>query len=141
MKSIGLLLGIMILFTMGCGSNSGGDARLNGTWKYSRMVTNGKETSTELFEKAPTVTFKDSKIITKDGEKVVSSWAYKVDATQNPKQITITMGEPGNERKHYHLYKIEGDSLTMCSSNKTFSKSFNTKLEPGVHFTVRTRVK
>ena len=55
--------------------------------------------------------------------------------------MTITMGEPGKERNYCEIYKIEGDTLTMCSGSSTFPAEFNTRLEPGAYFSVRTRVK
>ena len=140
-KSIALLLMIAIPLTMGCSSNSGDDSRLTGTWKYTQLVNDGKETPADLIGRAPSVTFEGNKMITKEGGKVVETWTYKTDVTQDPKRMTITMGEPGKEREYYQVYKIEGDTLTMCSSNKSFSKGFNTKLEPGAYFSVRTRVK
>jgi uncharacterized protein (TIGR03067 family) len=138
---IGLLFMITMTLTLGCGSNSGDESRFNGTWKYTQIVTNGKETPAELISRAPTVTFEGNKMIRKEEGKVAQTWTYKTDATQDPKQMTITMGEPGKEKEYYHIYRIAGDTLTMCSSNKRFSKEFNTKLEPGANFSVLTRVK
>ena len=138
---IGLLLMLAMPLTIGCGSNSGGDSRLQRTWKYKQIVNAGKETPAELLNRAPTVTFEGNKMITKDGDKVVETWTYKVDTSQDPKRMTITMGEPGKERDHNEFYKIEGDTLTMCYANKIFSNAFNTKLEPDAYFSVRTRVK
>lgn len=142
MKTItSLLFAVTISLMLGCGSSSGADPQLNGTWKYKQVVNNGKETPAELLGRAPTVTFEGNKMITTDGDKVVDTWTYTVDASKDPKQMTITMGEPGKEKDHHEYYKIEGDTLTMCYANKTFSNEFNTKLEPGVYFSVRTRVK
>jgi uncharacterized protein (TIGR03067 family) len=123
---------------LGCDSNSGGDAQLKGTWKYTQIVNAGKETPAELLKRAPTITFDGHNMISKEGEKVVKTWTYKIDATQNPKRMTVTMGEPGKELHHY--YTIEGDTLTTCHANKKFSNPFNVKLEPGAYFTVYTRV-
>lgn len=61
--------------------------------------------------------------------------------TQDPKRMTITMGEPGEEKDYRHYYTIEGDTLTTCHANKTFSNPFNIQLEPGAYFVVYTRVK
>jgi len=126
---------------VGCGSNGGSDSRLIGTWNYTQVVNNGKENSAELMSRAPTVTFDGQKMIRKKGDKVVDTWTYKVDTTHDPKRMTITMGEPGEEKDYHEYYVIEGDTLTTCHANKTFSNPFNTKLEPGAYFTVYTRVK
>lgn len=138
---IGMLVVVAILTLAGCGSISDGDAQLNGTWKYKQIVNAGRETPAEMLSKAPTVTFDGGKMIRKEGDKVVDSWTYKTDATQNPKRMTITMGEPGNEKDYHHYYTIEGNTLTTCHANKSFSNPFNTKLEPGAYFVVYTRVR
>ncbi len=138
---IGLLLVVTMSSLPGCGANSGGDAQLKGTWKYTQIVNAGKETPAELLNRAPTVSFDGHKMIRKEGDEVVDNWTYTVDATQDPKRITITMGEPGKQKDYPHYYKIEGDTLTMCHANKTFSNPFNIKLEPSAYFSVYTRVK
>lgn len=139
------LIGPLFVSTMslllGCGSNGAGDAQLRGTWTYTQIVSSGKETPAELLNRAPTVTFDGHKMIRTEGDKVVDTWTYKIDATQAPKRMTVTMGEPGKEKDYQHYYKIEGDTLTTCHANKTFSNPFNTKLEPGAYFTVYTRVR
>ncbi len=138
------LIGLLFVFTMslllGCGPNSGGDAQLKGTWKYTQIVNAGKETPADLLKRAPTVTFDGHKMIRKKGDKVVDTWTYKTDGTQNPKRMTITMGEPGKEKDYHEYYTIVGDTLTTCHANKEFSNPFNVKLEPGAYFTVYTRV-
>lgn len=143
MKTLtGLLLMFALPLMVGCGSSGGGgdDSQLKGTWKFTRVVNNGKETPAELINRDITVTFEGDKMITKRKGKVVDTWTYKIDDTQDPKQMTITMGEPGKEKDYYEIYKIEGDTLTMCGGSSTFPKQFNTKLEPGAYFSVRTRV-
>jgi uncharacterized protein (TIGR03067 family) len=140
-----ILTGLLFVITMsllpGCGSDSAGDPQLSGTWKYTQVVTNGKEAPAELLSRAPTVTFEGNKMIKKKGDKVVDTWTYKIDATQDPKRLTITMGEPGEEKDYHSYYTIEGDTLTTCHANKKFSNPFNIQLEPGAYFTVYTRVK
>lgn len=139
------LIGLVFLITMslllGCGSNNGGDAQLKGTWKYTQIVNAGKETPAELLLRAPTVTFDGHKMIRKDGDKVVDTWTYTTDATQNPKRMTVTMGEPGKEKEYHHYYTIDGDTLTTCHANKKFSNPFNIQIGPSAYFTVYSRVK
>lgn len=142
-------MGLLLIFAMplllGCGSDSGSDggddARLHGTWTYERVVNAGKESPAELLNRAPVVTFDDNQMIRQKGDEVVDSWSYKTDAAQDPKRITITMGEPGKEKDYHHYYTIEGDTLTMCHANDTFSNPFNIQLEPDAYFTVYRRAK
>ena len=138
---IGMLFILTISVASGCGSIGGGDAQLQGTWKYTRIVNAGKETPAELLKRAPTVTFDGHNMIRKEGGKVVDTWTFKIDTTQSPKRMTITMGEPGKEKDYHHYYKIEGDKLTTCHANKTFSNPFKTTLEPGAYFVEYARVK
>lgn len=138
---IGMIFVLTMLVLSGCGPISGGDAQLRGTWKYTQIVNAGKETPSEMLNKAPTVTFDGDKMIRMEGDKVVDTWTYKTDSTKNPKQMTITMGEPGKEKDYHHYYMIDGDTLTTCHANKSFTNPFNTKLEPGAYFVVYTRVR
>jgi len=138
---IGLLFMVAMSFALGCGLNSANDPKLKGTWEYTQIVNSGKETPEELLNRAPTVTFDGSRMIRKEGDKAVDNWTYKTDATQDPKRMTITMGEPGKEKDYHHYYTIEGDTLTTCHANKTFSNPFNIQLERGAYFVVYTRVK
>lgn len=138
---IGMIFVLTMLVLSGCGPISGGDVQLQGTWKYTQMVNAGKETPAEILSKAPTVTFDGHYMIRKEGDKVVDTWTYKTDSTKSPKQMTITMGEPGKEKDYHHYYTIEGDTLTTCHANKNFTNPFNTKLEPGAYFVVYTRVR
>ena len=138
---IGLLVMVAMSFAVGCGTSGENDPIMKGTWKYTQIVNSGKETPEELLERAPTVTFDGHNMIRKKGDEVVDNWTYKTDTTQDPKRITITMGEPGEEKDYRHYYTIEGDTLTMCHANKKFSNPFNVQLEPGAYFTVYTRVR
>lgn len=142
---IGLLCMITLSSVAGCGSSAptsnSGDARLKGTWNYTQVVNNGKETPADLMSRAPTVTFGDGTMIRKKGDEIVDNWTYKVDTTHDPMRLTITMGEPGKEKDYHHYYRIDGDTLTTCHANKKFSNPFNATLEPGAYFTVYTRVK
>lgn len=79
-------------------------------------------------------------MIRKEGDKIVDTWTYQVDSTQNPKRLTVTMGEPGKERDHHHYYTLEGDTFTTCHANKKFSNPFSIELKPDAYFTVYTRV-
>ena len=57
-------------------------------------------------------TFKDG-TITVEGSDAVHT--YQLDATKEPKQIDITMGYPGADRKvRMGIYEIEKDTLTIC---------------------------
>jgi len=60
-----------------------------------------------------TWTFKDGKITVEDAD---AGYTYKVDATKEPKQIDITSRFPGKgEEVRMGIYKIENDTLTICS--------------------------
>ena len=134
----GILLACILPLVAGCG---GGQSELQGTWKTTRMVTAGKETPDDRIRKDVTVTFEGDKMITQRKGKVLATWTYKVDATKDPKQLTITMGEPGKEKDYYEIYKVEGDTLTTCSGARDFPKEFTLNTEQGCYYTVRTRVK
>ena len=70
-----------------------------------------------------TWTFQDGKIIVDDGSH--AKYVYQVDVTKEPKQIDIRMNvESASEREgQIGIYKIEKDTLTICSLNRSKAKA------------------
>jgi uncharacterized protein (TIGR03067 family) len=64
------------------------DDPFQGTWSVQSLATNGKETKVAPDHK---MIFKDGKMATKLNNKVVGVARYKVDTTQKPPAIDITL--------------------------------------------------
>ena len=91
------------------------EASIVGEWNGEKAVRGGKERPVP--EGGVIFTFTaDGKFSVnegKRGEKDVGE--YKVDAKKNPPEIDITA--PKEERKMLGIYKVEGNTLTLCFSD------------------------
>jgi uncharacterized protein (TIGR03067 family) len=88
---------------------------LVGEWDGEKAVRGGKERPVP--EGGITVTFtKDGKLLFKEGTKDSTEGSYKVDAKKDPAEIDLT--PPKEEGTMLGIYKIDGDTLTICLSEK-----------------------
>ena len=88
---------------------------LVGEWDGEKAVRGGKERPVP--EGGVTVTFKeDGKMLFKEGNKAEEEGTYKSDAKKTPGEIDIS--PPKEEGTLIGIYKIEGDTLTICLSDK-----------------------
>lgn len=129
--------------TVGCsqGDTNADQALIQGTWKTTRMATDGKDLPEETIAKTTTVTFEGDKMITKRKEKVLETWTFKLDPSKSPKQMTVNRAKPSEEEKlSLLIYKIEGDTLTTLSGSRSFPTEFTTNTVKGCYLTVRQRI-
>ena len=108
---------------------------LVGEWDGEKAVKGGKERPVP--EGGVTVIFKaDGKVIFKEGNKPEEEGSYKADAKKDPAEIELS---PPRQRAQLGIYKIEGDTLTICLAGKN-STDPPTKFESpeGTDFTLIT---
>jgi len=133
----GLLLAIGVTtLTLGCGQSSksgaagGGTDSLDGTYTIVATETNGQQfpAGKGETEEDRTVRIEGNKLIArKEGKDDPVN--FKTDASKDPKEIDIiAAGGGGKGDTVYGIYKLEGDILTICMSDKaeTRPKEFKT---------------
>jgi uncharacterized protein (TIGR03067 family) len=92
-------------------------AALKGEWKLVSQIIDGKKTPPETFKKNRVSIFDRGKYTIRDGKAIVAEFAFKIDPSKNPKWFdatTMTNGSPYKGQTQYSIYKIEGDTLTLC---------------------------
>lgn len=86
-----------------------------GEWDGEKAVRGGVEKP--LPEGGVKITFTaDGKLISKEGNKDAEEGSYTFDAKKNPGEIDIV--PPKESETHIGIYKIEGDTLTICLADK-----------------------
>ncbi len=102
------------------------DEVFQGTWSIASLETMGVVTDDEDI-KAATVSFAAGSVTVRFGGKDMAL-SYKLDPSKKPKQIDII--EPGNGKDQVHqgIYKVEGDTITICiaHANGTRPTEFTT---------------
>jgi uncharacterized protein (TIGR03067 family) len=86
-----------------------------GEWDGEKAVRGGMERPVP--EGGIKITFTaDGKLVVKEGNKDAAEGTYKVDAKKNPAEIEVT--PPKEDGVRIGIYKIEGDTLTICRADK-----------------------
>jgi uncharacterized protein (TIGR03067 family) len=87
-----------------------------GEWNGEKAVRGGQEMP--IPEAGITVTFTaDGKLkVTEGGKEKEEHGTYKLDAKKTPGEIDIT--PPKEDGTHLAIFKIDGDTLTICLSDK-----------------------
>ena len=86
-----------------------------GEWDGEKAVRGGQERPVP--EGGIKITFSaDGKLVVKEGNKDAHEGTYKVDAKKNPAEIEVT--PPKEDGTRIGIYKIDGDTLTICLADK-----------------------
>lgn len=87
---------------------------IQGLWAYESLEWNGKKIPTEQIKES-TVTIEGNKFTVRRGNEVTQSGTIKFDSIKSQKTFdaTVTGGE-GKGSVMLGLYKIDGDTITVC---------------------------
>lgn len=86
-----------------------------GEWDGEKAVRGGQERPVP--DGGIKITFTaDGKLVVKEGSKDAQEGTYKVDAKKNPAEIEVT--PPKEDGTRIGIFKIDGDTLTICLADK-----------------------
>lgn len=93
------------------------ETKLDGTYIIVGIEAGGEKLPEDFITKQPeaerTVTIKGDKIIAmKGGKEDIAS--VKFDTSKKPAEITVTSKKGDKEDHVYGIFKLEGDTLTIC---------------------------
>jgi uncharacterized protein (TIGR03067 family) len=87
--------------------------KLVGTWTVVSAEANGQKIPAEALKDFQFIFTADS-LTRKKGGKAESGAGYKLDPSKSPKWLDMTGTTDGKEQSIPALYKLDGDTLTLC---------------------------
>jgi RNA polymerase sigma-70 factor (ECF subfamily) len=90
--------------------------KLQGTWTLVSLETGGKKVPEGQLQDV-TFVVKDDKATLKHGDAPAHEGTLKVDPGKDPKEIDMTLGEAGKGEVQKAIYKLEKDTLTICTAH------------------------
>jgi uncharacterized protein (TIGR03067 family) len=103
--------------------------RFTGTWKFASIEVDGKKVPEEALKGA--LILKGDKWTLKHGDET-GSGTYKVDLSKKPKTIDIEIMEgPQKGETMKGIYKLEGDTYTVCLAFKGKDRPTDFASKPG----------
>jgi uncharacterized protein (TIGR03067 family) len=103
--------------------------KLQGTWTVTAHTAGGKKTAPKEIA-TWRVIVKGNEITARDGIDLLSAYVFRLDPSASPRAIDldVTAG-PDKDRKVLGIYKLEGDTLTVCvpEPGKARPKEFASK--------------
>jgi uncharacterized protein (TIGR03067 family) len=105
--------------------------KFHGVWTFESVEAGGKKASAADF-KGLTVTFAGDKYTVKKGEDVIQVGRQKLDPSQSPKAIDVTVIEGLNKGAvMLGIYVIDGDTLKVCFDEEGKKRPTEFKSAPG----------
>jgi uncharacterized protein (TIGR03067 family) len=105
--------------------------KFQGTWTFASVESGGKEEPAADY-KGMTVTFAGDKFTVKKGNELILAGTQKLDPSQSPKAIDVTVTEGLNKGSvMLGIYEIRGDTLKVCFDPEGKKRPTEFKSTPG----------
>jgi RNA polymerase sigma factor (sigma-70 family) len=91
--------------------------KLQGTWVVVSMESGARGKAPEEEFKGITFVIKDDRATLYQGERINMDAVIKLGPGKKPKEIDMTVNEGGKDEVHLAIYKLEGDTFTLCKSH------------------------
>jgi uncharacterized protein (TIGR03067 family) len=107
--------------------------KLQGEWTMVSMETVGVKHSDDDVKKY-TLTIKGDQWTVMNGLSPGAGRTFKIDPSKDPKSLDLTIKLGDQERVSQGIYKLEGDTLTLCRTQEGGErpKEFKTTAEAGI---------
>ena len=107
--------------------------KLQGEWTMVSMETRGAKHSEDDVKKY-TLTIKGDEWTVMKGLSPGAGRTFKIDPSKDPKTLDLTIKLVNQERVSKGIYKLDGDTLTICRTeeNGERPKEFKTTAESGI---------
>ena len=103
--------------------------KIQGRWDYVSVKRNGKEFTADQLKGRYSEYKGDKFTVSQDGKAVQTS-TFKLDPAKTPGQIDLMNDGPGEQPTVKGIYKIEGDTLTICWAIPAAGKDRPTEFKP-----------
>lgn len=105
--------------------------KFQGTWTFESCEAGGQQLPADQL-KGLVLTFEGDKHTVKKGNEVIQAGTQKLDPSQSPKAIDVTMTEgPSKGIVMLGIYEIDGDTLKVCFDAAGKKRPTQFKSAPG----------
>jgi len=112
--------------------------RHQGTWITTSSIFDGQPASPELVRSIRRIVTDDHVVWERDGKRFAGT-TIVLDPTKEPKTIDVIPDGGPNRGEHIlGIYKLEGDTITICMAGPAQPRPREFKAEKGSGFTLRT---